>query len=154
MIGSSFALGYDMIDREVSELKQSTATAAHPFLFSEQDMPMCSIVGNLAQVRSLRNVCALDGRKVTKQVELPDTDLNEVNGLLRYVYTHPLAIQAFGGYASCGASSEGVKDHIPLVAAGLDDAVKQRQGFLGWIVDILHGGGRKRLYVQDQVLHR
>ena len=58
MIGSSFALGYDMIDREVSELKQRPASAALAFLLSEQLMLMGSVVGNFSQVRSLGNVGA------------------------------------------------------------------------------------------------
>ena len=95
MVGSSFDLGYDMIHHEVSELKQRPASAALAFLLAEQDMLVGPVIGKLAQVRALRNIDALDGSEVAEQVKLSDTNLNQINGLLRYVYAHPIGGAAF-----------------------------------------------------------
>ena len=55
------------------------------------------------------------------------------------VDAYPLAAQVVDGDAGGGAPAEGVKDHVALVAAGLDDALQQGQGVLGGVAGAFLG---------------
>ena len=71
--------------------------------------------------------------------------------------SYPLAVQTLGGDGSGGAPREYVQHHIAGVAAGLDDALVQFQGFLGGVAGVFPCLGtviREPDWVEYQVLRR
>lgn len=57
------------------------------------------------------------------------------------VNADPSAVELLSRCNGCAASGKGVKNKVALVAAGLDDALKECKGFLGGVAEALTGCG-------------
>ena len=159
MVSASPRLRYDVIDLEDSERELRPAAGAEALLLAEQDVLVLAVgngrVGNGSlDVRAPGDVGTGGEVAVVEQAAhgLLETHVDQLDGFRGYVDTDPLAAQLVGGDAGGGTPAEWVEDDVSLVAAGLDDAFEQGQGFLRGIADLLFGGVERRACYFSQLV--
>ena len=137
MVSAAPRLRDDVIDLEDSERELRPAAVAEALLLAEQDVLVLAVGNEGVYVRAPGNVRAGGDVAVVEQAAhgLLEAHVDQLDGFRGYVDAYPLAAQLVGGDAGGGAAAEGVENDVALIAAGLDDAFEQGQGFLGWVAD-------------------
>ena len=132
MVSAAPRLRDNVIDLEDSEREVSPAPSAQPFLLAEQDVLVLPVRDGGVNVGPARDVGSSGNVTVVEQAAhgLLEAHVDQLDGFRGYVDADPLAAQLVGGDACRGAAAEGVENDVALVAAGLDDAFEEGQGFL------------------------
>ena len=117
----------DVVNGEVAEGEQHLASSAQPFLLPEQYVLVLAVGDGCFDVGPPGYIGAGGDVAVMKKAahSLLQAHVDQLHGLGGYVYANPAALQLVGGNASRGTATEGVKDGVIRVAAGLDDALQE-----------------------------
>ena len=136
MVRPTLRLRHDVIHRQVAERKVVLAARAMAFLSAVERVPVRLVGWKLADVRALRDVLSMVDL-VEELAAFPQSLLDELGRERGQVDAHPLAVICFSGDKGRGAPAERIQDHVTFIAGSLDDALQQRERFLGRVADAL-----------------